>query len=102
MEYIGSIPVISPNAVLYENKSPVEYEGRKYGGFCISYNNYDADVYGSDTTAVVLGQMEKFFVLNGDHAQALTETAKTAGFEGCLGYFRSHVSEINKFSDRVE
>jgi len=32
----------------------------------VSYNNQIA-IYGTDTTALVLGQLEYFIILNGDH-----------------------------------
>ena len=34
--------------------------------YFISYNDYDIITYDSDTT-LVLGQMEKFYILNEDH-----------------------------------
>ena len=36
-------------------------------GFFVSYNSRDAAIYGADTTALVVGQMQKFYILDGDH-----------------------------------
>jgi hypothetical protein len=68
-------------------------------GFYISYNNHDTDLYGSDTTALVLGQMEKFYILNGDH-RAQYATLIESGFDACLEYFRANISLINMRSDK--
>ncbi|ABQ28941.1 hypothetical protein [Acidiphilium cryptum] len=46
---------VGPNLILNGN------------GFYVSYNDFDRGIYGGDTTALVLGQMERFFILNGDH-----------------------------------
>ena len=40
-----------------ENKDKLEFEGKIYDGFYISYNNHDVKIYGDKTTALVLGQM---------------------------------------------
>ena len=70
-------------------------------GFYVSYNAHDFSVYGSDTTALVVGQMQKFYILNGDHRESYSIFVKQ-GFEACLSYFKAHISEINKFSDKLE
>lgn len=78
----------------------------------ISYNNRDNQTYGSDTTALVLGQMEYFFILNGDHRQAFKDciqaglppvgkakSGQLTGLGRCLNYVREHKAELNSFSD---
>lgn len=68
-------------------------------GFCISYNDYDTGIYGSDTTALVFGQMEKFYVLNGDHRENY-ESLISKGFEACLDYFKANTDKMNKYSEK--
>jgi len=67
-------------------------------GFYISYNNVDSDIYGSDTTALVWGQMEKFYILNGDHRKQYTPLI-SQGFDACLAYFKANSALINMRSD---
>ena len=69
----------------------------KNGTFYISYNSIDSNVYGSDTTALVFGQMENFYILNGDHRNAYKEFET---FKSCLMYFMDNISLINKYSER--
>ena len=64
--------------------------------FYISYNDYDSDIYGSDTTALVFGQMEAFYILNGDHRKNYT---LLKGFNACLEYFKKNIIHINKYSE---
>lgn len=69
-------------------------------GFYVSYNDYDHSIYGGDTTALVAGQMEKFYILNGDHrAQYLPLISK--GLDACLTYFKVHIQNLNKYSDKM-
>lgn len=81
---INNLPI--PNQVLSKND------------FYISYNNIDTNIYGSDTTAIVLHDMSMFYILNGNHTQPLNE-CKTMG--DVFDYFRNHCSEISKFSDKI-
>lgn len=69
-------------------------------GFYVSYNDRDISIYGGVTTALVKGQMERFYILNGDHRQAFTPLI-TQGFNACLGYYREHLGESNKRSDKL-
>lgn len=71
-----------------------------YGSFYVSYNNIDYAIYGSDTTALVVGQMEKFYILDGDHRQAYKELAPK-GLMACIDYFHKNSDKINKFSDKI-
>lgn len=69
-------------------------------GFYVSYNDHDISIYGSDTTALVVGQMEKFYILKGDHrAQYLPIVSQ--GFDACLHYFIDNMNAMHKFSDKI-
>ena len=67
-------------------------------GFYVSYNDVDRDIYGGDTTALVLGQMERFFILNGDHRGQYASLVER-GFDACLAYFRDNRDLMNFRSD---
>ena len=69
-------------------------------GFYISYNDHDTSVYDCDTTALVFGQMQKFYILNGDHRSGYLPLVDK-GFGACLTYFEENVGDINKYSERV-
>lgn len=72
----------------------------------ISYNNCDIAAYGSDTTALVLGQMEYFLILVGDHRAGFQQAIaggdnRSQGIsrlERCLQYVRDHRSELHRHS----
>ena len=83
---IKGFPVVIPNQV------------KDYTDFYISYNNYDTGIYGCDTTALVIGQMEKFFILKGDHRKLYDDLAN-AGFRACLKYFFDNIDVMHRFSD---
>jgi len=68
--------LIEPNSVIEENNLPIEVDSKLYEGFYVSYNDNDIDVYGCKTTALVLGQMQRFFILNGDHRKQYAEIIK--------------------------
>ena len=68
--------------------------------FYISYNNYDIRSYGSDTTALVKGNMEKFYILDGNHTKQYNELV-AKGFDACLDYFKDNANLINKYSDSI-
>ena len=69
-------------------------------GFYVSFNDVDLSIYGSETTALVLGQMEKFFILKGDH-RVQYELLIPQGFDACFSYFRSN-SQLHHHSDNIE
>jgi hypothetical protein len=81
----GAIP--APNTVLGGD------------GFYVSYNPDPRD-YGSDTTALVVGQMERFYVLVGDHRAQYAELVDH-GFDACLAYFQGHLDQAHRFSDKL-
>lgn len=61
MSIFNGMESIQHNCIVSKNRSPVSVDGKVYDGFYISYNNYDVEVYGDVTTAIVLGQMQKFY-----------------------------------------
>jgi hypothetical protein len=70
-------------------------------GFYVSYNDHDRSVYGCDTTALVVGQMQEFYILNGDHRVGYLPLIEK-GFDACMGYFRANIVGINKYSSKVD
>jgi len=73
----------------------------------ISYNSHDVAIYGGATTALVLGQMECFLILTGDHREGFAE-AIAAGYDRgvsrlnrCLAYVRDHKDQLHQFSDPI-
>ena len=69
-------------------------------GFFVSYNACDTSIYGCDTTALVLGQMQNFYILDGDHRQQYAPLIPL-GFDTCLVYFAAHSELANKRSCRL-
>lgn len=69
-------------------------------GFYVSYNDHDISVYGCDTTALVVGQMTKFFILKGDH-RAQYSRLIGHGLEACMSYFKAHLAERHNHSDQL-
>jgi len=70
-------------------------------GFYVSYNGHDTAIYGDVTTALVRGQMEAFYILNGDHMRRYAELID-AGLEACMEYFGENIDQINKRSARPD
>jgi len=89
-----SVPILVPNTVK-------DFKG--FMEFYISYNNYDIATYGCDTTALVVGQMEHFFILNGDHREAFNKivehTTGTCKLKACIQYFLEHAEQVSKYSE---
>lgn len=67
-------------------------------GFYISFNDYDMWIYGCDTTALVFGQMQTFYILNGDHRAAYAALIPE-GFDACLDYYKANIEQANKRSE---
>ena len=82
---LNGIPLNVPNRIIDR------------GEFYVSYNNYDRSIYGCDTTALVVGQMGRFFILNGNHEDAL----KDLSFSDALGYVIDNADKLNKMSDNL-
>lgn len=81
-------PIHIPNSVI---------EG---DGFYVSYNDVDTHWYGCDTTALVLGEMEHFYILNGDHTKQYQRLIPQ-GLESCLEYFKNNKDIMNKYSEEI-
>lgn len=64
--------------------------------FHISYEP-DSELYGSDTTAIVL-KHDVFLILNGCH-NALDAIAKEKGLQGCFDYFLENIHLANPKSE---
>lgn len=86
IQVLGGIPVTVPNEVQDRH------------GYQVSYNNVDIALYGSDTTAIVVGSTGAFLVLNGDHRQALAH----ASLEEACAYFHANAELKNEYSDPDE
>lgn len=93
------VPLVNYNSIIGESDSQIEIDGKIYDGFYVSYNSYDIAIYGDITTALVVGQMQKFYILNGDHREEYAKIIND-GFEKCMGYFKENINQINKNSDR--
>jgi hypothetical protein len=68
-------------------------------GFYVSHNDRDLVAYGSQTTALIVGQMEKFYILKGDHRAGYV-TLIPRGFATCLDYFKRHSDLVHRYSDK--
>jgi hypothetical protein len=68
-------------------------------GFTISYNGRDRAIYGDVTTAIVTGNSEHFYVLNGNHMDAYMELIDD-GLDACLDYFEANIDKISKYSEK--
>lgn len=66
----------------------------------ISYNDTNIADYGCDTTALVLGQMEYFIILKGDH-RAGFQAAIDAGTTRCEGRLRSCLRYVSANKDQL-
>ena len=99
-DYFNDVPIINYNSILGESDSKIEINGKIYDGFYVSYNGYDITIYGDVTTALVVGQMQKFYILNGDHRKEYSRIIKN-GFAYCMDYFKKNIEKINKNSDKL-
>jgi len=80
-----------PNIVL--NKDPDAL-------FYVSFK-YEDSYYGSKTTALVVGQMQRFFILNGDFRKEYSELIPQ-GFEKCYEFFKNNIEHRNKHNHHEE
>lgn len=71
-------------------------------GFYVSYNDHDTSIYGSDTTALVVGQMERFYILKGDHRRQYADLIPS-GYEACLSYYKdkANIGLSHRYSDKL-
>ena len=97
---INGIPIVNYNDVVFQSDEKIRYNGKEYDRFYISYNSHDTEIYRSETTALVLGQMQKFFILNGNHCVSLEKLAKE-NLNHCIAYIHENKSKLNKFSDEI-
>lgn len=65
--------------------------------FYVDYNPFSTNAYGSNTTVIVIGNMENFFILNGDHRENL----KDLSLVDCLEYFEANQQQMNTFSEEL-
>ena len=81
------IPIILPNRVSNESKE-----------FYVSYNDCDQNLHGGhDTTAMVVGQMQAFYILNGNHEKVMGSLS----FDECLNYVHDHKDQLGIRSDKL-
>ena len=57
-----------------------------FGDWCVSMNHVDHWHYGGPSTAIVIGQMEVFYVMKGDHFDALG----SGSLGDAMHYFMTH------------
>lgn len=88
LKVLGAASIKVPNQILSPGTD----------GFYVSFNSVDTKIYGGVTTALVLGQMEQFLILNGDHREAYAAIVNQ-GVDACIAYFKQHVALKNKHSD---
>lgn len=98
LHWFDGVPVIVPNKIdEVETGSPHWY---------ISFNSSVRD-YGCQTTALVLGQMEYFLILRGDHREGFSNAIKNTDFPArtrlgaCLQYVRDNRAELHEFSESI-
>jgi len=84
-----------PHAILCELRNPPNKITRDAKEFYISFNYRDRRIYGGETTAVVVGQMQRFYILMGDHTKALADLS----FNDCLNYLHDHKDQYSNISD---
>lgn len=100
LEMLEGVPIPVRNTVIMcDEDKLIEWNGKTYEGFYVSYNNCDIAEYGDVTTALVLGQMQRFYILNGNHLDAYKQLIDK-GFGACYEYFMQHESQINTLSDK--
>ena len=95
MQY-ASVPTSFGSAMV-----PVPNVVQQGDDFYVSYNDHDYEIYGSDTTALVRGQMERFYILDGDHRAAYRDLIPQ-GMAACMAYYRENIALSNRRSDPLE
>jgi hypothetical protein len=89
-EIFNGFPILISNTVIESEKED----------FYISYNAYDRMTYGSDTTALVYGEMQHFLILNGDHRKGYAKIIDK-GYKACTEYFKENIHRKNKYSENI-
>jgi hypothetical protein len=64
----------------------------------VSFNWRDTDIYGQETTAIVIGQMQRFYILNGNHFENLKELNTQEAFD----YFLNNQKHVNAKSNKFD
>lgn len=90
-KFFDGIPCFVPNTT---------FHGKEDDSFYVSFNHVDQHIYGCDTTALVLGQTQHFYILNGDHIEEYKKLIPL-GFDACLEYFKQHQDLRNRYSERI-
>lgn len=85
--------LLIPWNTVFTNTNPVCYEEEWYEGFYVTYQEKDSSISTSDTTRLVLGNLQKVFTLHGDHSKELMKAAQEGGFEACLEYVQAKLAE---------
>lgn len=70
------------------------------GEYYFSYNPSN-EAYGNETTAIVIGRMRAFYILNGNHQHELSKRSQAGGLRACAEYFFENIDMINSFSQRA-
>lgn len=83
---------ISNKMSIFSSKS-VFWDNKEYEGFYLSYSS------NNDTTAVVLGNCERFKVLDGNHFDKCIEEYEKYGFLGLYQYFLDNIDSVSKYSE---
>jgi len=91
--------IVRYNSVPGERDDLVGFNDKTYNGFYVSYNPSARD-YGCETTALVLGQMEKFYILKGDHREQYMKLMDQ-GFDKCLEYYKDNIADSHEHSDAL-
>jgi hypothetical protein len=69
-----------------------------FDGYYISYCSSGIQF---DTTAIVLGQMERFYILDGDHSNELEALSREGGVQACIKYFYDHIEQASRYSEHL-
>jgi len=99
IKFFGGVPIEINNIVPMESIEQINMNNKTYDGFYISYNTSSID-YGCDTTALVIGQGQGFFILEGNHIEEYKKVFNN-GFTACYDYFLNNGVK-SKFSDTLE
>lgn len=69
-------------------------------GFYVSFNDTDIGIYGDVTTALVVGQMQQFYILKGDFRQQYAALIPS-GLDACFQFFRQNLANAHPHSDKL-
>lgn len=89
---LPSAYLASPNLTLSPKDDPTWY---------VSYLPRSDDYEGHATTALVVGQMQRFYILNGDFRDAY-KALIPQGFKACYAFYQEHADKHSRRSDKLE